>query len=202
MEFGFQGACVEPTFARLVVMQTVRVYENPAVTLELLALGGGAQLGSAGLGESPLLFTGPPAERTEENRSQVRFPQQDHFTKYPFYHLCYMWRTLETARVNLPLITHIDKQTQHDSSQNRHVGQDVVASTLVLWGEFGCPRGGTGLPFGHVLHVRPAGRIARPFETGTRQNVQLLVCRQKGGEKLASGAEFMHVHSRNAFGLQ
>lgn len=64
MEVGFQGARVEPTFAHLVVMQTVRVYKNPAVTLELLALGGGAQLGSAGLGESLLLFTGPPAERT------------------------------------------------------------------------------------------------------------------------------------------
>lgn len=86
MEVGFQGACAEPTFARLVVMQTVRVYKNPAVTLELLALGGGAQFGSAGLGESPLLFTGPPAERTEEKRSQVRFRQQDYFTKYPFYH--------------------------------------------------------------------------------------------------------------------
>lgn len=165
-------------------MQTVRVYKNPAVTLELLALGGGAQFGSAGLGESPLLFTGPPAEKTEENRSQVRFHQQEHFTKYPFYHL---WRTLETARGNSPLVAHIDKQTQHDSSQDRHVGQNVVASTLVLWGEFGCPRGGTGLPFGHVLHVRPVGCIARSVQSGTRQNVQLLVCRQKGGKNWRQG---------------
>lgn len=93
MEVGFQGACVELTFARLVVVQTVRVYKNPTVTLELLALGGGAQFGSAGLGEGPLLLTGPPAEKTEENRSQVRFHQQDYFIKHPFYHLFYMWRT-------------------------------------------------------------------------------------------------------------
>lgn len=37
-----------------------------------------------------------------------------------------------TQRVNLPLITHIDKQAQHDSSQNRHISQNVVASTFVL----------------------------------------------------------------------
>lgn len=75
---------MELTFASLVVVETVRVYKNPAVALELLALGRGAQLGSAGLGERPLLFTRPPAEETEETMSQVRFRQRGHFTKYPF----------------------------------------------------------------------------------------------------------------------
>lgn len=64
---------MELTFASLVVMQAVGVYKNPAVTLELLTLGRGAQFGSASLRERPLLFTRPPAEKTKEKSSQGRY---------------------------------------------------------------------------------------------------------------------------------
>lgn len=171
---------MELTFAGLVVVQTVGVHKNPAVTLELLPLGRGAQFGGAGLGERPLLLTRPPAEETKENRPQVRFQSAAALYQTPtLAFILHVGEVGDTRGVNLPLITHIDKQAQHDGGQDRHVGQDVAASTLVLWGEFGRPRGWTGLPFGHVLHVRPAGRITRLIQSRSRQNVQLLVCRQK-----------------------
>lgn len=162
-------------------MQTVGVYKNAAVTLELLTLGRGAQLGGAGLRERPLLFTRPPAGKTEGKQlsGRLRLAGSLHKTAILLFILC-VEQLESTQRVNLPLITHVDKQAQHHCSQDRHVSQNVVASTFSLWGEFGCPGSRTGLPFGHVLHARPAGSAARLVQSGTRQNVQLLVCRQKG----------------------